>query len=92
MDPSVLMAEPRTSPRVETRTTRGSARNAGRRILITGGTVVNAGGSAVADVLVDGETVAAVGRDLVSSAGGGSVRCTPVVHFSHQYGECSAWA
>jgi CDP-paratose 2-epimerase len=37
MDPSVLMAEPKTSPRVEPRATRGSARNAGRRALITGG-------------------------------------------------------
>jgi CDP-paratose 2-epimerase len=33
MDPSVLMAE----PRVRTRVARGSARNAGRRVLITGG-------------------------------------------------------
>jgi dihydropyrimidinase len=32
--------------------------------LITGGTVVNAGGSVEADVLVDGETIAAVGRGL----------------------------
>ena len=32
--------------------------------LITGGTVVNAGGSVDADVLVDGETIAAVGRGL----------------------------
>jgi len=37
MDPSVLMAEPKTSPRVEPRATRGSARNADRRALITGG-------------------------------------------------------
>src|SRR5919109_1960788 len=34
------------------------------RTLITGGTVVNADGSTQADVLVDGETIAAVGRDL----------------------------
>ncbi len=37
MDPSVLMAEPKTSPRVEPRAARGSRRNAGRRALITGG-------------------------------------------------------
>src|SRR5258708_11963346 len=37
MDPSVLMAEPETSPRVEPRAARGSRRNAGRRALITGG-------------------------------------------------------
>jgi CDP-paratose 2-epimerase len=37
MDPSVLMAEPKTSPRVEPRATRSAARNAGRRALITGG-------------------------------------------------------
>ena len=34
------------------------------RTLIVGGTVVNANGSAEADVLVDGETIALVGRDL----------------------------
>ena len=34
------------------------------RTLIRGGTVVNADGSTQADVLVDGETVAAVGHDL----------------------------
>src|ERR1700704_1348833 len=34
MDPTSLMVEPRTSSRVEAR---GPARNAGRRILITGG-------------------------------------------------------
>jgi dihydropyrimidinase len=37
------------------------------RILITGGTVVNADGSAQADVLVDGETVAVVGHGLATS-------------------------
>ncbi len=37
------------------------------RILITNGTVVNAGGSAQADVLVDGEKVTAVGRGLAGS-------------------------
>jgi dihydropyrimidinase len=37
------------------------------RTLIKGGTVVNAGGSMQADVLVDGETIAAVGRDLAAS-------------------------
>jgi dihydropyrimidinase len=39
------------------------------RTLITGGTVVNADGSALADVLVDGEIVAAVGRDLAGALG-----------------------
>ncbi|MEA2678209.1 MAG: dihydropyrimidinase [Chloroflexota bacterium] len=38
------------------------------KMLITNGTVVNAGGSAVADVLVDGEKVMAVGRGLAGSA------------------------
>ena len=38
------------------------------RTLIRGGTVVNADGSTQADVLVDGETVAAVGHDLGASA------------------------
>src|SRR5688572_22639919 len=38
------------------------------RLLITNGTVVNADGSAVADVLVDGEKVMAVGRGLAGSA------------------------
>jgi len=37
------------------------------RILITNGTVVNADGSAQADVLIDGESVAAVGRGLAGS-------------------------
>src|SRR5688572_33032706 len=37
------------------------------RLLITNGTVVNADGSAVADVLVDGEKVMAVGRGLADS-------------------------
>ncbi len=37
------------------------------RILIGGGTVVNAEGSTLADVLVDGETIAAIGRDLAGS-------------------------
>ena len=37
------------------------------RTLITGGTVVNADGSTQADVLVDGETVAAVGRGLAGT-------------------------
>ncbi len=44
------------------------------RILISGGTVVNAGGSVEADVLIDGETVSAVGRGLSRGAGGGSVQ------------------
>src|SRR6187397_3699985 len=38
------------------------------RTLIRGGTIVNADGSTQADVLVDGETIAAVGRDLGASA------------------------
>jgi dihydroorotase-like cyclic amidohydrolase len=33
-------------------------------LLVRGGEVVNAGGSAAADVLLDGETIAAVGPDL----------------------------
>ena len=37
------------------------------RTLITNGTVVNADGSGVADVLVDGEKVMAVGRGLAGS-------------------------
>jgi len=37
------------------------------RTLITNGTVVNADGSTEADVLVDGETIAAVGRGLAGS-------------------------
>lgn len=37
------------------------------RTLIVNGTVVNAGGSQVADVLVDGETIAAVGSGLAGS-------------------------
>ena len=37
------------------------------RTLITGGTVVNADGSTEADVLVDGEQIAAVGRGLAGS-------------------------
>src|SRR6188508_552678 len=37
------------------------------RTLITNGTVVNADGSAQADVLVDGEHIAAVGRGLAGS-------------------------
>ena len=39
------------------------------RTLITGGTVVNAGGSAEGDVLVDGERIAAVGRGLAELIG-----------------------
>ena len=37
------------------------------RTLITGGTVVNADGSTAADVLVDGEQIAAVGRGLAGT-------------------------
>jgi dihydropyrimidinase len=37
------------------------------RTLITGGTVVNAGGSADADVLIDGESISAVGRGLAGT-------------------------
>ena len=43
-------------------------RRVAMRTLIKGGTVVNADGSTQADVLVDGETIAAVGRDLGASA------------------------
>ncbi|MDQ3493579.1 MAG: dihydropyrimidinase [Chloroflexota bacterium] len=43
------------------------------RLLITGGTVVNADGSALADVLVDGETIAAVGTGLAASPIGRAV-------------------
>jgi dihydropyrimidinase len=39
------------------------------RTLITSGTVVNADGSAEADVLIDGETIAAVGRSLADQVG-----------------------
>jgi dihydroorotase-like cyclic amidohydrolase len=46
------------------------------RSLITNGTVVNADGSAVADVLVDGEKVMAVGRDLAGSALAAGVETT----------------
>ena len=41
------------------------------RTLIANGTVVTASGSYDADVLVDGETIAAIGRDLVAGDGGG---------------------
>jgi dihydropyrimidinase len=37
------------------------------RTLIRGGTIVNADGSTQADVLIDGETIGAVGRDLAAS-------------------------
>jgi len=43
------------------------------RTLIQGGTVVTAEGSYPADVLVDGETIASVGRNLAAAVGGGSV-------------------
>src|SRR6187549_3144835 len=46
------------------------------RTLITGGTVVNADGSTLADVLVDGETVAAVGRGLAGTDMAASVDAT----------------
>src|SRR6202165_5883254 len=52
MDPSVLSAEPRTSSSIEPRTSSGPARNAGRRILITGGAGflgVNAAAHMIAD-------------------------------------------
>lgn len=39
------------------------------RTLISNGTVVNADGSTRADVLVDGETIAVVGRDLAGTTG-----------------------
>jgi dihydropyrimidinase len=37
------------------------------RTLISGGTIVTADGSTVADVLVDGETIAQIGRDLAAT-------------------------
>jgi dihydropyrimidinase len=37
------------------------------RTLITNGTIVNADGSTEADVLIDGETIAQIGRDLAGS-------------------------
>jgi len=37
------------------------------RTLVTNGTVVNGDGSAQADVLVDGETIAAVGKGLAGT-------------------------
>jgi dihydropyrimidinase len=39
------------------------------RTLITDGTVVNADGSTRADVLIEGESIAAVGRGLGAAAG-----------------------
>jgi dihydropyrimidinase len=39
------------------------------RTLITNGTVINADGSAEADVLIDGETISAVGRSLADQVG-----------------------
>ena len=39
------------------------------RTLITNGTVVNADGSCQADVLIDGETIAAVGAVAPASGG-----------------------
>ncbi|MGH2513099.1 MAG: amidohydrolase family protein, partial [Candidatus Limnocylindrales bacterium] len=44
------------------------------RTLITNGTVVGAAGSQVADVLVEGETIVALGRDLAGSAGSAGVQ------------------
>src|SRR5215211_4059864 len=46
------------------------------RTLITGGTVVNADGSTLADVLVDGEQIAAVGRGLAGTDLAGGVDAT----------------
>jgi len=43
------------------------------RVLISGGTVINADGSAVVDVLVDGERIAAVGQGLAGSSVGAGV-------------------
>lgn len=37
------------------------------RTLISGGTIVTADGSTVADVLIDGETIAQIGRDLATA-------------------------
>ena len=38
------------------------------RTLISGGTIVTADGSYDADILVDGETIAQIGRDLAAPA------------------------
>ncbi len=48
------------------------------RTLITGGTVVNADGSVEADVLVDGEQIAAVGRGLAGMLGRGNGSGDPI--------------
>ncbi|HVM29467.1 MAG TPA: dihydropyrimidinase [Candidatus Limnocylindrales bacterium] len=53
------------------------------RTLIKGGTVVNADGSTQADVLVEGETIAAVGRDL--AALGGNVDADRTIDASGKY-------
>ena len=37
------------------------------RTLITNGTIVAADGSSIADVLIDGETIAQIGPDLAAS-------------------------
>ena len=37
------------------------------RTLISNGTIVTAEGSSVADVLIDGETIATIGRDLAAT-------------------------
>ena len=37
------------------------------RTLITNGTIVTADGSYTADVLIDGETIAQIGRDLAAA-------------------------
>jgi dihydropyrimidinase len=54
------------------------------RILITNGTVVNADGSTQADVLVDGETIVAVGR-LADGFGGGSIQADRTIDASGRY-------
>jgi dihydropyrimidinase len=55
------------------------------RVLISGGTVVNGGGSAEADVLIDGEQIAAVGRDLAQGLGGGSLQVDRTIDASGKW-------
>ncbi|MBA2556553.1 MAG: dihydropyrimidinase [Chloroflexi bacterium] len=55
------------------------------RVLISGGTVVNAGGSTEADVLIDGEQIAAVGRDLAQGLGGGSLQVDRTIDASGKW-------
>src|SRR5438309_505806 len=48
-------------------TSRRLTRRLSVRTLITNGTIVTADGSTAADVLIDGETIAQIGRDLAAS-------------------------